>query len=99
MDLILLQTPTTPTAPASAYLLCFVPLAITIVGFIIFAFLTDRDATRPYMRFDPAKDESATAGDYIHAHGDVPDLGPTPSEPEPDYDDAGASSPTAARAT
>jgi hypothetical protein len=36
--------------PFSAYTLCYGPLAITVIGFIIFAALTDINARRPYLR-------------------------------------------------
>jgi hypothetical protein len=39
--------------PLSAYLLCYGPLAVTIIGFIVYAALTDSDARRTYLRRDP----------------------------------------------
>lgn len=36
--------------PASGYALCYGPLALTIVGFILFAVLGDADARRRYLR-------------------------------------------------
>jgi cytochrome c-type biogenesis protein CcmH/NrfF len=51
--LILLQSQ--PFIPISAFVLCFLPLAVTIIGFIVAARATDRQATAPYLRLDPAK--------------------------------------------
>jgi hypothetical protein len=36
--------------PISAYAICYGPLALTIIGFIVFAALTDRNARRTYLR-------------------------------------------------
>jgi|GEM_PF-1442912 len=36
--------------PISAYLLCYGPLALTIIGFIVFAAMTDTNARRRYLR-------------------------------------------------
>lgn len=43
----------------SAYILCFVPLALVIIGFITAAYFTNRQATQSYLRVDPnsIKDE------------------------------------------
>ena len=38
------------TLPLSAYALCYGPLALTIIGFIAFAYMTDVDARRTYLR-------------------------------------------------
>jgi cytochrome c-type biogenesis protein CcmH/NrfF len=51
--LILLQS--SPFVPISAFVLCFLPLAVVIIGFIVAARATDRQATAPYLRLDPAK--------------------------------------------
>lgn len=40
--------------PISGLAICYGPLALTIIGFIAFAVLTDADARRPYLRrLDP----------------------------------------------
>lgn len=40
--------------PFSAYAICYGPLALTIIGFIVFAAITDGDARRTYLRdLDP----------------------------------------------
>jgi hypothetical protein len=39
--------------PLSAYVLCYGPLALTIIGFIAFAAITDANARRTYLRQDP----------------------------------------------
>lgn len=36
--------------PLSAYAICYGPLALVIIGFIVFAALTDANARRPYLR-------------------------------------------------
>lgn len=36
--------------PISALFICYGPLAVTILGFILFAALTDADARRSYLR-------------------------------------------------
>src|SRR5581483_1704503 len=51
MHLILLQG--TPPTPATGYLLCYVPLAVIVLGLITFFVYTDRHASRPYLRFNP----------------------------------------------
>ncbi|MEN9937139.1 MAG: hypothetical protein RLZZ387_3718 [Chloroflexota bacterium] len=58
--LILLQSTSFP--PPSAFMLCFLPLAIVILGFIFAARVTDKQATDTYLRLDPAKsnDEAGT---------------------------------------
>lgn len=38
------------TVPLSAYAVCYLPLAVTVIGLAVFFFLTDRDATRLYLR-------------------------------------------------
>ncbi len=49
--LILLQG--TPTLPISGYALCFIPLVAVILGFIVAAVFTDRQATSTYLRVLP----------------------------------------------
>ena len=53
MDLILLQS--SPFVPYSAIVLCFLPLAVVIIGFIVAARATDKQATEAYLRLDPTK--------------------------------------------
>jgi hypothetical protein len=36
--------------PISALAICYAPLALTIIGFIVFAWMTDADARRRYLR-------------------------------------------------
>lgn len=50
MDFVLLQQ--TPV-PFSGFLLCYFPLAATIVGLVTFFALTDWHARRPYLRYNP----------------------------------------------
>jgi hypothetical protein len=52
MYLVLLQQEPLQV-PTSGYLLCFVPLALVIIGFIVAARFTDGHAIRPYMRLQP----------------------------------------------
>jgi hypothetical protein len=39
--------------PASAYMLCFIPLATVVIGLIALFVLTDQHASRPYARYNP----------------------------------------------
>lgn len=41
--------------PINAYLICYGPLAVTVLGFILFAALTDVDARRTYLRRIPGR--------------------------------------------
>jgi predicted flap endonuclease-1-like 5' DNA nuclease len=41
--------------PLNAYLICYGPLAVTVLGFILFAVLTDLDARRTYLRRIPGR--------------------------------------------
>jgi hypothetical protein len=50
MDAILLQG---AVRPLTGYLLCYVPLAAIILGLITLFVLTDRHASRPYLRYNP----------------------------------------------
>ncbi|HMO56850.1 MAG TPA: hypothetical protein PKA05_20685 [Roseiflexaceae bacterium] len=45
--------------PPSGYVLCFFPLAAVILGFILAARLTDRQATATYRRVPPSDDVPA----------------------------------------
>ncbi|NWG19514.1 MAG: hypothetical protein HXY39_04225 [Chloroflexi bacterium] len=53
--LILLQSAPSPWPVWSGYAVCFIPLAAVILGFIIAARFTDKQATSTYRRLDPAK--------------------------------------------
>lgn len=44
--------------PISAYLLCYGPLALMIIGFVVFALRTDADSRRTYLRRASLKPES-----------------------------------------
>lgn len=46
--------------PISGYAICFGPLALTVIGFIVFAALTDVNARRTYLRRRPHHDEQGT---------------------------------------
>jgi cytochrome c-type biogenesis protein CcmH/NrfF len=59
MDLVLLQSAPFPTI--SGIVLCFLPLAVVIIGFIVAARVTDQQATDAYLRLDPAKSNDETA--------------------------------------
>lgn len=50
--------------PLTAYAICYGPLLITVVGFVVFAALTDSNARRTYLRRDikePRRDTTRTA--------------------------------------
>jgi len=53
--LILLQAAPSPWPEWTGYLICFGPLAAVILGFIIAARFTDKQATSAYLRLDPEK--------------------------------------------
>jgi hypothetical protein len=42
--------------PITAYFLCYFPLALTVIGLIVFFAMTDSDARRPYLRENPFKE-------------------------------------------
>lgn len=44
--------------PLSAYAICYGPLAMTIIGFIVFAYFTDKHARRTYLRQTDPRPES-----------------------------------------
>jgi hypothetical protein len=49
------------SVPLSGYAICYGPLALTLLGFIIFAALTDAHARRTYLRrMDPRPDSERT---------------------------------------
>lgn len=54
MYLILFQQ-TPPPTPLSAYFVCYVPLAVVIIGLITYFVITDRHASRPYARLLPVE--------------------------------------------
>ncbi|MDZ4722062.1 MAG: hypothetical protein SH847_26675 [Roseiflexaceae bacterium] len=57
MDLLIaLQGTPESFMPISGYALCFIPLVTVILGFIIAARFTDRQATSTYLRILPKKD-------------------------------------------
>ncbi len=76
MFLILLQG--TPVLPASAYILCFIPLATVIIGLVTLFALTDRHASRPYARYNLFVAAGAGPGDLA---GRPPVVGETPAGP------------------
>lgn len=56
--LVFLQSmPSVP--PISAFLLCFIPLALVIVGFIVAGKFTDGQATSSYLRILPTKSDAS----------------------------------------
>ena len=61
--------------PLSGYVICFIPLALVILGFIAAGVASDRHARRSYLRFAPS-DEAP--GVHIDAHK-LPDA-PLPSD-------------------
>ena len=67
-----------PPIPASAYLLCFIPLATIIIGLITLFVLTDRHASRPYARYNPFVAAGASAGEL---EARPPVVGETPAGP------------------
>jgi hypothetical protein len=56
--LTLLQS-TPGTAITSGYVLCIIPLAIVVVGFIVAARSTDKTATAKYLRILPSKSDKS----------------------------------------
>lgn len=79
--LFLLQTAPTP---ASAYLLCYFPLALIVLGLITWFVITDRHASRPYLRYNPFVAASNTPEELAQrepAIGETPagSLGPVPA--------------------
>ncbi|MCS7002047.1 MAG: hypothetical protein NZ518_04275 [Dehalococcoidia bacterium] len=57
------MTPQTIFPPASAFILCFLPLIGVISGFVIFAFFTDREARSTYPRYNPYTVDHESFGD------------------------------------
>ncbi|GAB4111681.1 MAG: hypothetical protein Fur005_07070 [Roseiflexaceae bacterium] len=45
--------------PISGFALCFIPLAVVIIGFIVAARFTDGQATSTYMRILPKEEPEA----------------------------------------
>jgi hypothetical protein len=76
MWLILLQSTPPGPIPLSGFLLCFVPLALVILGFIAAATVTDRHARRSYLRYTPSDDAPG-----VKIDGDtLPPNAPLPSD-------------------
>lgn len=59
--LLIFQSTPGELMPISGYLLCFIPLAAVILGFIIAARYTDRQATSTYLRVLPASETAGAA--------------------------------------
>ena len=51
--------------PLSGYALCYGPLALIIIGFIVFAAMTDADARRPYLRQTDPRPEAERGSDPV----------------------------------
>lgn len=76
MWLVLLQSVPPAPIPASGFVLCFLPLAFVIAGFIVAATFTDRHARRTYLRFKPG---DAAPGVKVNATK-LPANAPLPSD-------------------
>ena len=74
MNLILLQG--SGPVPASGFMLCFIPLAAIVLGLIAFFVVTDRHASRPYLRFNPFVAANSTAEELAAR---PPAVGETPA--------------------
>ncbi len=75
MDAILLEG---VARPVTGYLLCFVPLATIVLGLITLFVMTDRHASRPYLRFNPFVATGATEQELAAR---PPAVGETPAGP------------------
>lgn len=76
MWLVLLQGAPVGPVPLSGYLVCFIPLALVILGFIASAVVTDRHARRAYLRYQPGDEKPG-----IKIDGDSLPVGaPLPSD-------------------
>ena len=60
--LLIFQSTPGELMPISGYALCFIPLAAVIIGFIIAARYTDRQATATYLRVLPASEAAGSGG-------------------------------------
>lgn len=58
MDAMLLQA--SQQTPFSAFALCYIPLAVVVLGLLALFFMTDEHARRPYLRSNPYIAASAT---------------------------------------
>lgn len=70
MNLILLQGGA--PVPLTGFLVCYVPLAAIVIGLIAFFVLTDRDATRPYLRLNPFTPAPAAPRGFVAAPAAAP---------------------------
>ena len=68
----------TQPIPASAYVLCFIPLAAVVIGLVVLFVLTDRHASRPYARYNPFVAAAAAPGELETR---PPVVGETPAGP------------------
>lgn len=68
----------TQPIPASAYVLCFIPLAAVVIGLVVLFVLTDRHASRPYARYNPFVAATAAPGEL---EARPPVVGETPAGP------------------
>lgn len=82
-DLILLQTTPGSVIPISGYILCFGPLVAVIIGFIVAARATDRQATATYLRVLPGAASSAPAPSAAPAQAAAAVAPPAPVAPPP----------------
>lgn len=84
--------------PLNAYLICYGPLAVTVLGFILFAVLTDVDSRRTYLRLIPGRtprdeserlDAETPAGDFVSivpgefVEATAAPVAPAPAAPAP----------------
>lgn len=75
MDAILLEG---TVRPLTGYLLCYIPLATVIIGLITLFVLTDRHASRPYLRYNPFIAAGSTDKEIAAR---APAVGETPAGP------------------
>jgi hypothetical protein len=64
--------------PLTGYLLCYIPLATVIIGLITLFVLTDRHASRPYLRYNPFVAAGSTDQELATR---PPAVGETPAGP------------------
>jgi hypothetical protein len=64
--------------PFTAYAFCYIPLAVTIITLITYFVLTDRHASRPYVRYNPFVVATATPEELEQR---APVVGETPAGP------------------
>lgn len=75
MDAMLLEG---TVRPLTGYLLCYIPLATVIIGLITLFVLTDRHASRPYLRYNPFVAANSTDQEIAAR---APAVGETPAGP------------------